>query len=58
MKKFYKWIILATLLVAALISYSYGFSHGVATFIVLGVVLELSFWLGVFGENIKRLVLR
>ncbi|GGO67660.1 hypothetical protein [Bowmanella pacifica] len=51
MKMLHKWIILAGLLIAALISYGYGFSQGVAIFVVLGVALELAFWFGVFGEK-------
>ncbi len=51
MKILYKWIILAGLLLAAFISYGYGFSQGVAIFVVLGGALELTFWFGVFGKT-------
>ncbi|MBA6381355.1 MULTISPECIES: hypothetical protein [unclassified Colwellia] len=51
MKILHKWIILAGLLLAALISYGYGFSQGIAIFVALGVALELTFWFGVFGKK-------
>ena len=54
MKILHKWIILTGLLLAALISYGYGFSQGVAFFVVLGVALELTFWFGVFGKKHKK----
>jgi len=56
MKIFHKWIILAVLLLAAFTSYGYGFSQGVGIFIVLGVILELAFWFGVFGKKHKNVV--
>jgi len=49
-----KWIILITLLLAAIISYSYGFSQGVILLIGLGFILESVFWLGVFSKNKKN----
>ncbi len=51
MKTLHKWIILVGLLFAALVSYSYGFSQGATFFIVVGVVLELTFWIGIFGKK-------
>ncbi len=48
-----KWIILIILLVAAIISYSYGFSQGIILLIGLGFILESAFWLGVFSKNKK-----
>jgi hypothetical protein len=51
MKILYKWLILAGLFLAAFISYGYGFSHGVAIFVILGGALELTFWLGVFDKT-------
>ena len=51
MKILHKWVILAGLLLAALISYGYGFSQGIVIFVVLGVALELTFWFGVFGKK-------
>jgi hypothetical protein len=50
MKILYKWIILASLLLVAFISYGYGFSQGLAIFVVLGGAFELAFWFGVFGK--------
>ncbi len=46
-----KWLVLAAILLAALVSYGYGFSHGLLLFIVLGMVLEMGFWLGIFGKK-------
>ncbi len=46
-----KWLILTLLLLAALVSYGYGFSEGLLLFIVLGMALEMSFWLGIFGKK-------
>jgi hypothetical protein len=54
MRIFYKGIILVVLLLAALASYDYGFSQGVVIFIVLGVMLELIFWLGIFAKKQKK----
>jgi len=51
MKILHKWIILAGLLLAALISYGYGISQGIVVFVVLGAALELAFWFGIFGKN-------
>lgn len=51
MKISHKWIIMAGLLLAAFISYGYGFSQGVVIFVVLGVTLEITFWFGVFGKT-------
>ncbi len=51
MNIFYKWVILAALLFSAIASYSYGFSHGVFIFVGLGMILELAFWLGLFGKK-------
>lgn len=53
MKIPHKWILLTALLFAALISYTYGFSHGVTIFMILGVILELGFWLGLFSKSGK-----
>ncbi|WP_206486096.1 hypothetical protein [Thalassotalea sp. G2M2-11] len=47
----HKWIILACLLLAALISYGYGLSQSAAFFVFLGMVLELTFWFGIFGQR-------
>jgi hypothetical protein len=39
---------LLLLLAAAGISYVVGFAAGVGIFVVLGVIFELSFWIGLF----------
>ena len=54
MKVLTKWIILISLLLAAFMSYQYGFSQGAAAFVILGVMLELTFWFGVFGKKKKH----
>jgi hypothetical protein len=51
MKTFHKWIILCALLVAALASYSYGFSAEAFAFVGLGVAFELLFWFKVFSKS-------
>jgi hypothetical protein len=48
MKTIHKWIILCSLLFAAIASYSYGFSQGVFAFILIGVIFELTFWFNIF----------
>jgi len=53
MKMYHKWVTLLILLFAALISYAYGFSQGVTIFIILGVALELGFWIGLFSKSRK-----
>ncbi len=50
MKILHRWTILAGLLLAALISYVFGFSQGIAVFVILGVAFELAFWFGIFGK--------
>ena len=49
MKTLFKLI----LLLAAVISYGYGFSQGVVILVVLGIALELTFWFGIFGKSTK-----
>lgn len=51
MKIFHKWIVLITLLLAALMSYSVGFSQGIIFFIALGLVLEFAFWFGALSKK-------
>lgn len=45
-----KWLVLLALLVGAGTSYGYGFSEGIWIFVVLGVLFELSFWVGVLRD--------
>jgi len=54
MKSFHKWIILFILLMAALASYSYGFSAGAFAFVGFGVVFELLFWFGIFRKTSEQ----
>lgn len=51
MKILHKWIILACLLLASLISYGYGFTQAVTFFVAVGVALELAFWFGIFSKQ-------
>ncbi|UUO25753.1 hypothetical protein FGD67_17425 [Colwellia sp. M166] len=44
MNMFKKWLILALLLLAALVSYHYGFSQSMVIFIALGLIFEMIFW--------------
>ena len=41
-----KWMTLLALIVGAVFCYGIGFSNGFWTLIVLGGMLEISFWLG------------
>jgi hypothetical protein len=51
MKTLHKWIILCTLLFAAIASYSYGSSQGVIVFVLMGMIFELMFWLKIFKKK-------
>lgn len=52
MQTLYKWIVLTVLILAAMASYSYGFSEGVFLFVIVGVVFELSFWFRLFRKSL------
>ena len=41
-------ILLATLLLAALVCYQAGFATGIFVLVVVGMLLELGFWVGIF----------
>ena len=41
-------MVMSLLLLGALMCYQVGFQHGVFAFVILGIVLELSFWLGIY----------
>jgi hypothetical protein len=43
-----RYLTLLLLLAAAAISYAIGFAAGVWLFLVVGVIFELSFWVGLF----------
>jgi len=51
MKTFHKWVMLCALLLAAMISYSYGFAEGIIAFILIGIVFELTFWFKLFKKK-------
>ena len=51
MHVFPSWLVLTVLLVAALLSYAIGFMPGFGVFIILGVVFELGFWIGLFNRQ-------
>jgi membrane protein implicated in regulation of membrane protease activity len=51
LNSFTRWIILAVLILAAIACYSYGNSTGLFVFIVVGVIVELAFWFGVFSKK-------
>ncbi|WP_445429031.1 hypothetical protein [Alishewanella sp. HL-SH05] len=52
MKTLYRTLMIIGLLLAALICYGYGFSSGTVIFVMLGMVLELGFWLGLFSNKL------
>ncbi|MAJ68756.1 MAG: hypothetical protein CBB67_005545 [Alteromonadaceae bacterium TMED7] len=41
-------ILLATLLLGALVCYQAGFATGIFVLVVVGMLLELGFWVGIF----------
>lgn len=53
MNKIYRFIILTALIIAALVSYSYGSSTGIFVFIILGFAFEGMFWFGLFRKKKK-----
>ena len=52
MKTIYRALSIIGLLLAALLCYGYGFSQGAVLFVVLGMLLELGFWLGLFSNKL------
>ena len=54
MKRLSRWLILLGLIIAAAISYSIGFMRGVMIFVVLGILFELAFWVGLFRSDPKQ----
>lgn len=56
MKTFKKCLLLVVLIIAAISSYSYGVSAGILAFVVLGMTLELIFWLQLFKK--KKTILK
>ena len=51
MKKLLRVAILAALLLLSLVFYNAGFETGGITFFIIGLVVEMAFWFGVFGSN-------
>lgn len=51
MKTFYRIIILLALLLGAIASYSYSSQTGMFIFVVLGVALEIAFWLNLMPRR-------
>ena len=49
MNFYIKWIILIALMISAVFSYDYGFTEGVWTFVMLGMLFEFSFWAGLIS---------
>ncbi|MEL4431962.1 hypothetical protein [Shewanella mangrovisoli] len=51
MKPITRWISLSLLLVAALSAYAYGNATCAITFILFGMLLEGTFWIGLLGKK-------
>jgi len=49
-----RFIVLLMLILAAIACYSAGFNAGLWGFLVLGGVLELTFWLGIMGVDKEK----
>jgi len=43
----YRWLITISFLVAAVVCYGIGFSVGFGTFLFLGIIFEILFWINV-----------
>ncbi len=50
MSKQNKWLMLGILFLCALVCYAVGFIVGAIAFVVIGAILELAFWIGVFRK--------
>ncbi|SIQ67443.1 hypothetical protein SAMN05421840_103104 [Shewanella morhuae] len=51
MKPATRWVSLSLLLIAALSAYAYGSVTSAVTFILLGMLLEGTFWIGLLGKK-------
>ncbi|AVI66130.1 hypothetical protein KO533_15530 [Shewanella sp. NKUCC05_KAH] len=51
MKPVIRWISLSLLLIAALSAYAYGSATSALVFIILGMLLEGTFWIGLLGKR-------
>ncbi|MCT8986308.1 hypothetical protein [Shewanella phaeophyticola] len=49
-----KYVLLAALVCLALVCYSVGSATGAVAFIVMGVLLEIAFWLGIIKSTRSR----
>ena len=49
-----RWVTLLGLLVGAVACYTIGFNFGVVFFIVVGIALELAFWVRLFRRRSSR----
>ena len=53
MKKLYKWLFILFCFIAAIASYSAGSVRGFGVFIILGVLFEMGFWIGILKIKTK-----
>ena len=53
MSKVGKYLVLGALLCLALVCYFVGSILGAVAFIIMGVLLELAFWVGIFKSSTK-----
>ena len=51
MNSFTKYVLLAAMFCLAILCYFIGSKIGAIAFIVMGVLLELAFWLGIFRAS-------
>ncbi|MBL4661121.1 MAG: hypothetical protein JKY19_12255 [Alcanivoracaceae bacterium] len=54
MKKLYKWLFILFCFIAAIASYLAGSVRGFGIFIVLGVLFEMGFWIGILKIKTTR----
>lgn len=55
MASLYKWAIMISFIVAALVCYGIGFSGGAVGFAIAGVLFEMMFWSGlIVAKREKR----
>ncbi len=54
MKGFHRGWLLLGLLLAALFSYGFGFWQSAVVFVVLGMLLELAFWVGLLTDKCRQ----
>ncbi|MGI2171439.1 hypothetical protein ACROAE_14815 [Shewanella sp. MF05960] len=49
-----QYLLLAALICLALVCYFVGSATGAVAFIVMGILLEIAFWLGIFKSTRSR----